>query len=84
MLDNKITVESEVNQLTQTWQSKAKEYRYVPVHIILNGEWKGVVDDVVHVGNVQATGRHVCCHQERDCSTFELLNGQGPSHTQKN
>ena len=45
-----------------------------PVNIVLDGEGEGEVDDVVHVGDVQAAGRHICRHQQRYLAALELLH----------
>ncbi len=49
------------------------------MHIVLDGEGKGEVDDVIDVRNVEAARRHVCRHQQRDLSALEILHRQGPA-----
>merc|ERR1712015_458431 len=44
-----------------------------PVDVVLYGEREGVVDDVVHVGDVEPSSGHVCSHQQRNFRAFELL-----------
>ncbi|KAI3478703.1 hypothetical protein L1887_59340 [Cichorium endivia] len=43
------------------------------VHIVLDGEREGVVDDVLDVGDVQSTRRHIGSHQQRRLGRFEAL-----------
>ena len=50
----------------------------VPVHVVLNGEGEGEVDDIVHVGDVQPAGRHISGHQQRDLPALELLHRHRP------
>ncbi len=49
------------------------------MHIVLDGEGKGEVDDVIDVRNVEAARRHVCRHQQRDLSALKILHRQGPA-----
>ena len=50
----------------------------VPVNIILDGQRERVVDDKVHPGDVEASGRHISGHQQRDLPRLELLHRLGP------
>ena len=50
----------------------------VPVNVVLDGQWERVVDDKVHPGDVEASGRHISGHQQRDLPRLELLHRLRP------
>ena len=44
------------------------------MHIVLSRQWERVVDDCLHIGDVQPASRHICGHKQRDLAALELLN----------
>ena len=51
---------------TLYYYSYTHRYHIYPtyaVHIVLYGEREGVVEHILHIGNVQATGCHICAYE---------------------
>ena len=55
-----------------------KDFKISPVDVILNGEREGIVDNIVNIWNIQASGGHICSYQQRNVTWPEVFNSCGP------
>mmetsp|Transcript_45103 Transcript_45103/g.78754 ORF Transcript_45103/g.78754 Transcript_45103/m.78754 type:complete len:649 (-) Transcript_45103:3-1949(-) len=46
------------------------------VHVILHSEREGVVDHILHLGNVETSGGHISGDQQGNLASLELLQGR--------
>lgn len=44
------------------------------MHVVLSRQWERVVDDCLHIGDIQSTSRHISSHKQGDLAALELRN----------